>query len=746
MATTSTTYTGNGSNRLFTPIGFPYLNAADVDVYVNSVLKATPTDYSFSDDGIEFVTAPAAAAVVLIKRSTNDTAKSATFFSGSTIRATDLNNNFDQALYIAQETANQTDVVTTQSANATTTANTASSNASAAVATANTANTTANTALNTANTAITAVASSIVFSPVAAVANIPASPTNGQGVQVENSTGIESFTPLTGKPVGFVGDAGLNVKIQYTTSGSTWNWIGYAPNDSDTRYLKQTGIALGSNTTPSLTFTGDTNTGIYSPGADQVAISTAGSGRLFIDSSGRVGIGTAPDSTLHVLAGEVAGLRVGFNGTSVNYYDAGTQIFRTFAGTERLRIDSSGRVGIGTSSPQSLLHIEGGSVNQNLIASSGNAVLRMADSVTSATRKEFTITLDNTNNRVDIQAVQQGVATRNITLNAGGGNVGIGTTSPNAALDVVGSMELGTKGASNTTTYLDITSDTTYTDYGFRIIRGGTANGNTQLINRGTGALELNCVDGGFLGFSTSNTERARIDSSGRLLVGTSTSRSNAFGQAVHQVEGTNTNAFSSVTIAENSAFGGAFVLAKSRGTAFQILSSGDNLGILSFQGADGSALREAARIDAQVDGTPGANDMPGRLVFSTTADGAATPTEALRITSNGVLAYNQPTPTSKAAAATLTVAELQTRIIQYTGIAATLTLPTGTLTEGGFSGIYTNMTFEWSVINTGSGICTIGAGATHTIVGGATIAVGASGRFATRRTAANTFVSYRLS
>ena len=65
---------------------------------------------------------------------------------------------------------------------------------------------------------------------------------------------------------------------------------------------------------------------------------------------------------------------------------------------------------------------------------------------------------------------------------------------------------------------------------------------------------------------------------------------------------------------------------------------------------------------------------------------------------------------------------------------------------EGGFNGIYTNMAFEWSVINTGSGLCTIGAGTDHTIVGGATVVAGDSGRFASRRTAANTFVTYRLS
>jgi len=77
------------------------------------------------------------------------------------------------------------------------------------------------------------------------------------------------------------------------------------------------------------------------------------------------------------------------------------------------------------------------------------------------------------------------------------------------------------------------------------------------------------------------------------------------------------------------------------------VVQSGDQLGGISFGGSDGTNISEGVRISAEVDGTPGANDMPGRLVFLTTADGSATPTERMRIDNAGQVGIGT-TPAAK--------------------------------------------------------------------------------------------------
>src|SRR5690606_23592197 len=91
-------------------------------------------------------------------------------------------------------------------------------------------------------------------------------------------------------------------------------------------------------------------------------------------------------------------------------------------------------------------------------------------------------------------------------------------------------------------------------------------------------------------------------------------------------------------------ALGGHQIFLRSRGThaAPTIVQSGDNLGRLLFCGYDGSTYSQAVEIRSSVDGTPGAGDMPGRILFLTSPDGSQTPTEKLRIDQGGIVSMPQ--------------------------------------------------------------------------------------------------------
>ena len=105
MAVTQNSYTRDGSatNYSFT---FPYLDKSDVKVRINGVTQAT-TAYSFANaTTITMGSAGSSGDKLVIFRDTNNDAKKATFYAGSAIKSEDLNNNYDQILYVAQEVDN----------------------------------------------------------------------------------------------------------------------------------------------------------------------------------------------------------------------------------------------------------------------------------------------------------------------------------------------------------------------------------------------------------------------------------------------------------------------------------------------------------------------------------------------------------------------------------------------------------------------------------------------------------------
>ena len=157
MATIQNTYTGNNStvDYAFT---FPYLKTTDIKVSLDATDTTAYTLHNATT--IRFNSAPGTGVAIRIYRKTNSDNLAATFYPGSAIKSSDLNDNYTQNLYVTQEseydvdTANTTATTANTTANtAKTTADTAKSTADTAIATANSATTTANSATSTANTA-----------------------------------------------------------------------------------------------------------------------------------------------------------------------------------------------------------------------------------------------------------------------------------------------------------------------------------------------------------------------------------------------------------------------------------------------------------------------------------------------------------------------------------------------------------------------------------------------------------------
>lgn len=319
----------------------------------------------------------------------------------------------------------------------------------------------------------------------------------------------------------------------------------------------------GSAGTPALQGT-DTNTGIFF-GTDEVSIATGGSNRLIVDSSGRVGLGTSsPSTNIEINAALDTGASLGLN---------------------------EGQLSVGRE------------------ANSGGAVR---------------IGYDTTNNFGFISSGRVGTSWDKLILNAGGGNVGIGSNSPSTALEVKADYVGGT---------------------GQLRVNGNSGQRYTgiSLANNGTGKLlvyhdntdDIVRIDAqsatGSLSFG-SNGEAFRVDSSKRLLVGTSS----ASDGPIYAVD-TGAGRDIAGELSGTNALGFRFVTYKARGSTSSktIVSNGDELGSIVFQGYDGAAFRIGASIVAAVDNVPGASDMPSRIAINTTADGASSPTE--RVTINAV-------------------------------------------------------------------------------------------------------------
>ena len=167
------------------------------------------------------------------------------------------------------------------------------------------------------------------------------------------------------------------------------------------------------------------------------------------------------------------------------------------------------------------------------------------------------------------------------------------------------------------------------------VISGSSAGDALRITQTGAGNA--------FVVEDSTNTDASPfvIDSAGRVIVGNTAVTTTLSGiTPAIQLSGAGIDSSAIGFFNYNAGVNGPFITtAKSRGAAIgteTIVQSGDNLMTLRAYGSDGVAPIQAAQIRVEVDGTPGVNDMPGRLVFSTTADGASTATERVRIDSAG--------------------------------------------------------------------------------------------------------------
>ena len=180
--------------------------------------------------------------------------------------------------------------------------------------------------------------------------------------------------------------------------------------------------------------------------------------------------------------------------------------------------------------------------------------------------------------------------------------IGIGTTTPSRNLTV----------SNGTNAIIAVQNSGQSTEGVFNAPGGGTINLGT------TGSYGLT--------LSTNNTERARLDSSGRLLVGTTSSSTTDTLVLTGHSSSSTANA----------------IIRLRRGS---LPTSGQGAGTITFEGSDAGV---GAQISAFADGSAWAsNDYPTRLVFSTTADGASSPTERMRITHEGYMRFGQTTSDS---------------------------------------------------------------------------------------------------
>jgi hypothetical protein len=432
--------------------------------------------------------------------------------------------------------------------------------------------------------------------------------------------GRSLFQPATGtRVITLVNTSGADGSINVSGGATSMNYGFHTYSTADALYIQNDGkVGIGTTSPgyPLHVFSSTSTVGIRVDGGGDSIVSFANAGSAV----GAVGIA----------AGNIAG---GGSG-NIGIQSGSSLLFATGGVNEKARIDSSGRLLIGTSSSASAgdtqyarLQVQGNTfggggsdaifgLRANLTAgtniSSGSGLGRIIFSDTNgATFGQIECAADGTVSsasdlpgRLTFSTTADGASspTERLRIDSSG-RVGIGTTSPVAKLTVVSTSSVN--GVNNCT------------------LRSSDNATSSFYIGHGPSGV-VNIASDNNIGFGYTNnttyTERMRLDTSGRLLVGTST----AGGTELIQVQG----------VSGSSTAPGGIALRRSS------IGNTDDIGFINFQNASGNTY---AQIKAFADGVPGAGDYPGALMFATTANGASSPTERMRITNSGYTIHHAP-------------------------------------------------------------------------------------------------------